>query len=93
VTALAIHYDRLLREGVIASMNELARLTRVTQPRISQLMQLLYLAPDIQEELLFLPLVTRGPDPLREKHLRPLCAQIDWRKQRAMWRKLRGTPI
>jgi hypothetical protein len=51
-------------------------------------MNLLHLAPDIQEELLFLPLIERGRDALLERHLRPVMAEADWRKQRRMWKEL-----
>ena len=47
------------------------------------------LAPDIQEEILFLPLVTTGRDPIHEKLLRPVTAETRWQKQRTMWVKLR----
>jgi hypothetical protein len=53
--ALAIHFDGMIREGKVKDMSELARLSHVTQPRMTQIMNLLYLATDIQEELLFLP--------------------------------------
>ena len=39
-------------------MAELARLGRVSRARITQIMDLLMLAPEIQEEVLHLPLVT-----------------------------------
>jgi hypothetical protein len=58
--ALAIRFDRLIREGNVADRSELARLAHVTQPRMTQIMNLLHLAPDIQEDLLFLPPVTEG---------------------------------
>jgi hypothetical protein len=48
------------------------------------------LAPDIQEELLFLPLIERGKDLLLERHLRPIAAVPDWRKQRRMWKESRS---
>ena len=38
-------------------------------------MNLLHLAPDIQEELLFLPLIELGRDTLLEGHLRPLIGR------------------
>lgn len=63
--------------------------TRVTQPRITQVLNLLHLAPDIQEELLFLPLVAQGRDPINEKQLRRVCAETDWRKQRQLWVQLK----
>jgi hypothetical protein len=58
--ALAIRFDRLIREGKVADRSELARLAHVTQPRMTQIMNLLHLAPDIQEDILFLPPVTEG---------------------------------
>jgi len=88
--ALAIHFDRLIRQGTVADISELARLAHVTQPRMTQIMNLNHLAPDIQEELLFLSPVTRGRDPIGERDLRPIAAIPDWRKQRAMWEGLRG---
>ena len=52
-------------------------------------MNLLHLAPDIQEELLFLPLIERGRDSILERQLRPIASVPDWRKQRRMWKELR----
>lgn len=53
-------------------------------------MNLRHLAPDIQEELLFLPLIERGRDSITERHLRPIAAVPDWRKQRRLWEELRS---
>jgi len=83
--ALAIRFDQLLRDGVVANQTELARLARVTQPRMTQLMNLCHLAPDIQEEILFLPLMMRGRDPIHEHMLRGVTACAGWREQRAKW--------
>lgn len=80
--ALAIRFDQLLRDGVVSDLSELARLAQVTQPRMTQIMNLLHLAPDIQEELLHLPVVEEGNDPIHERHLRPICAQLSWKDQR-----------
>ncbi|GIW56607.1 MAG: hypothetical protein KatS3mg082_3011 [Nitrospiraceae bacterium] len=88
VMALAIEFDRMLREGIVSSTIELARLAQVTQPRITQVLNLLHLASDIQEELLFLPLVTQGRDPIHEKQLRRICAETEWHKQRQLWSQL-----
>ncbi len=86
--ALAIHYDELLRGGVVTGYAQLARLGHVSLARISQVMNLLSLSPDIQEAILFLPPTVRGRDPIRESHLRPITAAPDWREQRRMWRAL-----
>lgn len=83
--ALAIHFDEMIRAGKVANISEIARLTHVTQPRITQLMNLCHLAPDIQEEILFLPLVMRGRDPIHEHMLRSVTACGDWREQRSLW--------
>jgi len=84
--ALAIRFERLIREGVVMDQSELARLSHVTQPRMTQIMNLLHLAPDIQEAILHLPLVTEGKDPIHEKMLRPITAEVDWKRQRGMWK-------
>jgi hypothetical protein len=83
--ALAIHLDRLLRSGEIADVNELAQLCHVTQPRISQILALNMLTPEIQEQLLFLPEVTASRPAVQERMLRPIAAEADWGRQRAMW--------
>lgn len=88
--AVAIRLDGLLRTGEVSDIPELARLGHVTQPRMSQILNLTLLAPDIQEELLFLPRVTAGKSAIHEKMLRPITAEIDWSRQRDMWRKMAG---
>jgi hypothetical protein len=50
--ALAHKFQRMLDEGKVASMADIARLGRVTCARVTQIMDLLLLAPDIQEALL-----------------------------------------
>ena len=83
--SLAIRFDRLIQDGVVSDQSELARLAHVTQPRMTQIMNLLHLAPDIQETILFLPRITSGRDPIHEKLLRPIAAEASWLKQRGMW--------
>ena len=86
--ALALRLERLVKSGAVADYADLARLGHVTRARVTQIMNLLNLAPDIQEELLFLPRTVKGHDPIREHHLRPIAAVLDWRKQRRMWKQL-----
>lgn len=57
----------------------------VTLPRVSRIMDLLLLAPDIQEEILALPAVEAGHDPIHERQLRAIAAVQDWWKQRKTW--------
>lgn len=89
--ALAIRFDGLLRSRQVRGFAEIARLGHVTRARVSQIMNLLHLAADIQEEILFLPRVEAGDDPITERHLRPLVRIIDWRDQRRAWRGLKAS--
>jgi hypothetical protein len=87
--ALAIRFDDLLRSGKVRDMSELARLAHVSQPRMTQIMNLLHLAPDIQEDILYLPNNVSGRDSLTERCIRQIVAERRWDKQRAAWRKCR----
>ncbi len=84
--ALAIRCDDLLRRGEVKDLAELARVGHVTRARMTQIMNLLMLAPDIQEQILFLPTTQAGRDRVKECHVRPIAAQLSWSKQRAAWR-------
>ena len=86
--ALAIRFERLLRQGAVTSYAELARLGHVTPARVSQVMSLLQLAPDIQEQILFLPRTQRGRDPIILQDLLPIAVLLVWQKQRRAWREL-----
>jgi hypothetical protein len=85
IMALAIHLEQLVCSGQVKDYAELARLGKVHRSRITQITKLLYLAPDIQEAVLFLPEIVSGRDPILEHQLRAIAATIDWRRQRRMW--------
>ncbi len=87
--ALALRLDGLVRSGAVKDYAELARLGRVTRARVSQITSLVNLAPDIVEQLLFLPPTLRGDDPLVLRQLLPIASQPDWQRQRRMWAALR----
>ncbi|MBN2294220.1 MAG: hypothetical protein JXM70_17465 [Pirellulales bacterium] len=88
--ALAIRFDQLIRNGVVINQAELARLGHVTRARLTQIMNLRLLAPDIQEAILFLPRVENGRDQIFLRDLQPIALVSDWRKQRRMWRSLKS---
>ena len=75
--ALAIRLDQLIRDGVVADQAELARCGYVSRARLTQIMNLLCLAPDIQEEILFLPPTEAGYDAVSERELRPIVGVQD----------------
>ena len=86
--ALAIHFDNMIRLGGILDYAQLSSLGHVSRARVTQIMNLLLLAPDIQEDILFLPPIEKGNDPITERHLRPIVVQVDWGQQRILWHKI-----
>ena len=60
LVALASRMQSMLDSGEVESFQQLAEVGRISQPRMTQIMSLLNLAPDIQEELLYLPEVLPG---------------------------------
>lgn len=83
--ALALKFEQMLQDGVVDDYAELARLGNVTRARISQIMNLTLLAPDIQEAILNLPRVTEGDDSVHLRMMQEVALEADWRKQRRMW--------
>lgn len=86
--ALAIRFDNLVRTGAVSTQAELAAAGHVTRARVTQIMNLLHLAPDIQEAVLHLPLVAHGRDPITEHDLRAVTSRVEWRAQRQLWQSL-----
>jgi hypothetical protein len=88
--ALAIHFDGLIRKGAVHDYADLARLGHVTRARVTQIMNLLNLAPDTQEAILLLPRTASGRDPISERQIRRIVATPSWDRQRMLWQDLRG---
>ncbi|MFN3151817.1 hypothetical protein [Bremerella sp.] len=88
--ALAIRLDQLIRDGVVSDQAELARLGYVSRARLTQIMSLLQLAPDIQEEILMLPRNENGRDLITERDIRSIGLQLSWCRQRKQWRELKS---
>jgi len=88
--ALAIKLDGLIASGAITDQAELARAGCITRARATQIMNLLHLAPDIQEQILDLEPVFSGRDPVTERDLRALVAEANWAVQRRLWTQIHG---
>jgi hypothetical protein len=86
--ALAIRFEDLIKAGRIADYSELAQLGHVSRARITQIMNLLLLAPDIQEHILFLSPTKHGRDPIHLARLQPIASTLDWSQQRRLWAAL-----
>jgi hypothetical protein len=91
--ALAVHFERLVAAADIQDYAQLASLGHVTRARATQIMNLLNLAPDIQEAILFLPPTESGRDTIKEWQLRPIATIVDWRRQRKLWKKLQPQSV
>jgi len=85
LVALAHHLEGLVRSGVAADYAALASVGRVTRARVSQYLNLLLLAPDIQEQLLDMVKPDTGREPIGEQNLRPVVAEPDWNVQRRLF--------
>ena len=91
VMALAIQCDQLIRDGMMKNQSELAHYAQVTTARMTHIMWLTNLAPDIQEAILFLPCVKSGPDTVKEFEVRRIARVMDWGVQREKWHDLFAT--
>ncbi len=89
LVALASRMQSMIESGEVVSFQQLAEIGKISQPRMTQIMSLLNLAPDIIEELLHLPEVIQGKAQIHERLLRPLATEMDWRLQRRMWARIR----
>jgi hypothetical protein len=86
--ALAVRLEGQVRTGVMGSYAEVAAVGHVTRARVSQVMNLVNLAPDIQEALLHLPRTEGGRDPVILADLQPTASVPEWRMQRRLWAAL-----
>jgi DNA invertase Pin-like site-specific DNA recombinase len=84
--ALAIKFEGLLQRSVVKDYTDLARLGQVSRARVTQIMNLLNLAPDIQEEILSWAGGTHGKQHIRETTVRTLSAEVIWTRQREQWK-------
>lgn len=90
--ALAIRFEQLLHTGTVWDYADLARLGCVSRARITQIMNLLHLAPDIQEELLLLSATTDSRDGINEHNLRAVAGTVDFAGQRKRFHDLKQRP-
>ena len=78
--ALAYHIEALIEEGRLQSYAHAARALGVTRARLTLIMNLLTLAPQIQECILL------EEKRLHERTLRAMTRLRDWSRQRALLR-------
>lgn len=85
VLALAHRWKALIDDGTVADQAALARLVGVSRARVTQVMDLLRLAPDIQEAVLLLPPDACRRSRLGEREARSIASLAAWSEQRIEW--------
>jgi hypothetical protein len=83
--ALGHEIERRVRSGEIEDLSHAARVLGLTRARVTQIANLTLLCPTIQEEVLTMPPVTAGRDPITERALRAIAAEAMWERQRELW--------
>ncbi len=86
--ALAHKIDGMIQAGELRDLAHAADTLDLTRARITQITNLLLLAPEIQEAILALPPVTNGRDPVSERALRQIAAEVHWSEQKVVWSAL-----
>ena len=85
--ALALKFEGLIHQGVIKDYAELARLGQVSRARVTQIMNLLNLSAHTQEQILAWTEAAPGTESVRETTVRALSSEVNWSRQRELWRK------
>jgi len=75
----------MIRSWELKDWAEAARLIGVTRARMTQIANLMLLAPEIQEDILGSPPASRGNDAVTEHDLRVIVMPVDWKKQHVAW--------
>jgi hypothetical protein len=84
--ALAIKFQEMVNPGEVLDYADLARLGYVTRARVTQIMNLALLAPDLQEELLFATEAAGAT----ERAFRQIITFVDWDEQRKRWKQVQA---
>ena len=87
--ALAHHFQRSIDRGLVPDRAAVARRLGLTRARITQFLDLLLLAPDLQAKVLEMEAVD-GVEPTSERALRSLVHAGNWAEQRAAWMAARA---
>jgi hypothetical protein len=91
--ALAIKFQDMIDRGEVKDYADLARLGWVTRARVTQIMNLSLLAPELQDWLLDLRLERDPPFvTFTERHIRFVATLESWEDQRSAIHRLLASP-
>jgi hypothetical protein len=83
--ALAIKFQNMVDRGEVRDYADLARLGYVTRARITQIMNMLNLAPRIQEDILLMGEPTGRAGAATERQVRSIAKLVLWADQMRCW--------
>jgi len=87
--ALAHKIQDAIDRGAVRDRAEVARRLGFTRARITHLLDLTLLAPDLQDRILVLEAID-GTEPISERALRAVAHAGSWAEQRAAWPESSG---
>ncbi|HEY1759649.1 MAG TPA: hypothetical protein VGG72_30020 [Bryobacteraceae bacterium] len=90
VLALAIHFQDMIQRREARDYADLARLGCLTRERMSQVMELVWLAPDIQQKILEFRTTSGARFPISEVAVRKIASALSWKDQREAWKELQA---
>ena len=82
--ALAHHLQDLIDQGIVTDYADIARLSNLSRARVTQIMNLMLLTPEIQEDILF----SGHKKYIKERGIRMLLKTVVWEEQAGIWKKL-----
>ena len=88
---LAYQIQELFKKEKAKNLGQVAQWLHVTHARISQIMNLFFLAPDIQEEILLSD--EEEVFQLTKHKIRKIPMEVSWTKQREMWNEICKKPV
>jgi hypothetical protein len=83
--ALAIKFQEMIDRGEVKDYADLARLGFVTRARLTQIMYLTLLAPEIQEQILLSGTDQPCSVPTPEPQIRQIASEVNWNSQKRLW--------
>lgn len=88
--ALAIFYEKLIKEGKIKSVSDIGRLENIAQQRVSQVMSLLLLSSKLQELIITLPRQYPGSPRISTEQAINIAKEIDFERQEELFEEVLG---
>ncbi len=85
----AREWQKMLNSGEVRNQAEIAQREGITRARVTQIMHLLNLAPEIQDHILNMPKSSQRP-PITDRALRPITQINDHHEQLEAFQELRG---